>query len=45
MHLLAEHIEFILAVVPAVVGTEHLVVLPHVGSVTEIGGGKVAPIL
>ena len=40
----AEHEQLPAAVVPAVVGAEHLVVLPHVGGVAEVGGGKVAAV-
>ena len=45
VHLPAEEVQLLLAVVPPVVGTEHLVVLPHVRPVAEVGGGKVAAVL
>ena len=45
MHPAAEEKDLLVAVVPAVVGAEHLVVLPHIGIVAEIGGGKVASVL
>ena len=44
MDLSAEEEQLAVAVVPAVIGTEHFVVLPHVRSKAKIGGGKVAPV-
>ena len=45
MHVAAEEEELPAAVVPAVVGAEHFIVLPHVGGKAEVGGGKVAAVL
>ena len=44
MHLAAEEEQLAGAVVPAVVGAQHLLVLPHVRAVAKIGGGKVAAV-
>ena len=45
MYLFPEHEKLLLAVVPAVIGTEHFVVLPHVRVESEPCGGKVAAVL
>ena len=45
MHVAAEEEEFPAAVVPAVVGAQHLIVLPHICGEAEVGGGKVAAVL
>ena len=45
VHIAAEEKEFLPALVPAVVGRQHLVVLPHVGAEAEISRGKVAAVL
>ena len=45
MHVAAEEVQFLLPVVPAVVGAEHFVLLPHIRSKAEVGGGKVTPVL
>ena len=45
MDVLPEHVELLLAVVPAVVGAKHFVILPHVRSIAEPGCGKVTAVL
>ena len=44
MDAAAEEEQFPAPVIPAVVRRKHVIVLPHVGSVAEIGGGKVGPV-
>ena len=44
MDFTAEKEELLVAVIPAVIGREHLVVLPHIGTKAKVGGGKVTPV-
>ena len=45
MHVVVEQEQFIRAAVPAAVGTEHLVILPHVRAIAEPRGGQVTAVL
>ena len=45
MDFSAEEEKLRLAVVPAVVGAQHIIVLPHVGPEAEVGGGDVGAVL
>ena len=44
VHVPSEEEQFLVPVVPAVVGGEHVVVLPHVGPIAEIGRIQVAAV-